>query len=70
MVWFKVPGLCCTINTGPSMGLFLDIPLLACVVEILQPWVHRTDIPTLPVLQQITDEVDVGEGQHIILFWA
>ena len=34
---FEASGFCYTINTGSSPGLFLDILLLPCVMEILQP---------------------------------
>ena len=67
LVWFEAPGLCYTINAGPSLGLSLDILLLPCVVKILQSWVHRTDTLLLPQLQQIIHGVDVGAGQHITL---
>lgn len=37
------PSSCCyTINTGPSIGLLLDILLLLCVLEVLQLLVCRT----------------------------
>lgn len=51
-----------------TLGLFLDIPLLLCVMEILQPWAHRNPPPhNTPLLQQITDGVDIGVGQHLIM---
>lgn len=61
-------ALCCG---GPiALGLFLYVLLLSYVLEILQPWVCRTDTPTPPhapkathppysVFQQITDRLDV-----------
>lgn len=67
LVWFKALGLCCTTDGAPSLGFFLDSPLVPCVMEILLLWIHRTVSPCHPptptVLQQITDRV----GQHIIL---
>ena len=41
-----------------------------CCVEIMQPWVHRTDLPhpaPTPMLREITDGVDIGLDQHIPL---
>lgn len=72
LVWIKTPVLCCTNDAGPSLGLFLDIALLPCVLAILQSWVHMTDttpVP-LPTLQQITGRVNIGVDQHITWFWA
>ena len=62
LVWFKASGFCYTIDTGPSLGLLLDILLLSCIVENLQDWY-------LHVLQQTIDEVDVGVDQ-LPWFWA
>lgn len=33
--WPEAPRLCYTTDTGPSLGLFLNITLLPCAVEIL-----------------------------------
>ena len=49
MVWFKTSGFCYTINTGPSLGLLLNILLLPGFMEILQ-------------FQKIVDGMDVGVG--------
>jgi hypothetical protein len=42
LVWFKIPGVCDTINIGLSLGFLLVILLLPCVVEILQLQVGQT----------------------------
>lgn len=34
LIWSEDPGLSYTKVTGPSLGLFRDVPLLPCVVEI------------------------------------
>ena len=62
LVWFEALGFCYTTDSGPSLELLLVILLLPCVVEILQLWVVQ-DRP-LHLLQQITDGVDIGMGQH------
>lgn len=41
LVWLEAPDLCCTLDIGPSLGLFLDMLLLPCVVEIRQFPVNR-----------------------------
>lgn len=68
LVWFKALGFCYIIDTGPSLGLFLDILLRPYIVEILQLWVCRSISPPTPtptMHQQITDWVDVVVDQHI-----
>lgn len=47
LVRFKAPSLRYTIKDGPSLGLFLDIPLLPCVMEVLKTWDCRTVPPHL-----------------------
>jgi hypothetical protein len=41
LVWSEASGFCYTISTGSSPGLFWDILLLPCVMEILQRWICR-----------------------------
>ena len=48
LFWFKAPDLRYTTAAGSSLGLFLNTPLLSCVVEILKPWDQRTDTPPNP----------------------
>lgn len=48
------------INTGSSLGLLLDIPLLPWVMVIPQPWIWGL-VPH--VTQQFTDGVDIGVSQ-------
>jgi hypothetical protein len=42
LVWFEASGFCYTINPGSSLGLFSDILLLPCVMEILEVWICQT----------------------------
>ena len=37
----EASGFCYTINTGSSPGHLSNIPLLPCVMEILQLWICR-----------------------------
>ena len=60
LVWFQASGFYYTIDARPSLGLFLRILLLPCVVEILQ-------VMFLHVLQQAINGADVGAGQVITL---
>ena len=56
----EAPGLGYTIDTGPSLGLFLDILLLPCVVQLLWPWVLRTDPLTPTGALADHDGVELG----------
>lgn len=65
--WFGLwtfVGLCCTINTGPSLGLFSGIPLPPCVLEIMQ------DQQPCPFVLAGYRCSDVSVGQHISLVLA
>ena len=42
LVCLDASGICCTICSGFSQGLFSDIQLLFNVMEILQLWIYRT----------------------------
>ncbi|KAL6083950.1 hypothetical protein STEG23_012178 [Scotinomys teguina] len=39
LIWFEDYGAYYTIDAGSSLGLFLDVLLLCCVVKILKLWV-------------------------------
>ena len=60
LVWFKASGFNNTIDTGPSLGLLLDILLLSSVMEILQYWICWSRL--FICFQQFIDEVNVGVG--------
>lgn len=49
-----------TTKTGSSLRLFLETPLLPCVMKIVQPWLHRTNPAPLQMLQEIKGGVVQG----------
>lgn len=68
LVWFQA-CLCHTINAGPLLGFFYTSYYSPVSWRSYSPGSKGLNhFPIPPMLQQITDEVDVGFGQHITLF--
>lgn len=57
LIGFKASGFCYAMDTDPSLGLLLAIPLLPCRGD---PAALDRQVRPLDVLQQFIDEVSVG----------